>query len=304
MVETSVIIPAYGHCPHLPGLLTALLDGTHQPYEIIVSHSGPDDPTEEIAALSPSVTVLRQSHRLLGGAARNRGAATAKGEWLAFIDADVRPSADWLENLSASVDQDAKRFVVGSVGYATTGGYWGMCNWLSEFSEQAPWRPAGKQTGGASCNMIVSAGDFKQTGGFPEDYQPGEDTVLFTRLVAMGREQWFEPAARVDHHNQYGFRSFMHHQHRLGYHSALVRQRFPLRGSVATRVRPLALLLWGPRLALLARRLFSGGPAWWLRGVVYAPGLLAGALLWTAGFINRVMSSQTPEKQQRADVTH
>lgn len=301
MVEISVIIPAYGHCPYLPDLLTALLDGTHQPHEIIVSHSGPDDPTEEVAAFSPSITVLHHSHRLLGGAARNRGAAMAKGVWLVFIDADVRPCPDWLAKLSASVDQDAERFVVGSVGYATTGGYWGMCNWLAEFSEQAPWHPARRQNGGASCNMIVSADDFNQAGEFPEDYQPGEDTALYRRLIAMGREQWFEPAARVDHHNQHGLRTFMRHQYRLGYHSALVRQRFSLRGSVATRVRPLALFLWVPRLALLARRLFAGGPAWWLRGAVYAPGLFAGSLLWTAGFVSRVMSA---DKQQPAGATH
>lgn len=291
MVETSVIIPAYGHCPHLPGLLTALLDGTHRPGEIIISHSGPDDPTEEIAALCPTVTVLHHSHRLLGGAARNRAAVTAKGEWLAFIDADVRPCAEWLASLLACANKKAGRFVVGSVGYATTGGYWGMCNWLSEFGEQFPWHPERRQTGGASCSMIVLADDFSQAGGFPEDYQPGEDTALYTRLIAMGRQQWFEPTARVDHHNQYGLGAFMRHQHRLGYHSALVRQRFPLRGSVATRVRPLALFLWVPRLALLARRLFAGGPAWWLRGAVYAPGLFTGSLLWTAGFVYRVMSA-------------
>lgn len=300
MSDISVIIPAYGHCPHLPGLLTALLDGTHQPGEIIVSHSGPDDPTQEIAAISSSITVLHHSHRLLGGAARNRGAAAAKGEWLAFIDADVRPCKDWLEKLSAHTDRTPRRFIVGSVGYATTGGYWGMCNWLSEFSEQAPWHPARKQAGGASCNMVVSAGDFSQAGGFPEEYQPGEDTALYRQLMGMGLEQWFEPAARVDHHNHYGILALLQHQFRLGYHSALVRQRFDLRGSIATRVKLLAPILWLPRLAMMARRLLAGGPAWWLRGIAYAPGLIVGALWWNAGFVNRVMSARSTESQQPA----
>ena len=72
---TSVIIPAYGHCPHLPTVLRALLEGSVRPIEIIVSHSGPDDPTADIAAISDTVSVLHHADRLLGGAARNRGAA-------------------------------------------------------------------------------------------------------------------------------------------------------------------------------------------------------------------------------------
>ena len=181
------------------------------------------------------------------------------------------------------------RFVVGSVGYATAGGYWGLCNWLCEFSEQAPWHRARSQRGGASCNMILRAVDFHDAGGFPEDYQPGEDTMLFTRLIEMGRMQRFEPVARLDHHNQQGLRAFARHQYQLGYCSALVRQRVALRGSLATRIWPLTLILWVPRLALLGRRILSGGPAWWLRGLGFAPGLLLGSWIWTAGFLRRVL---------------
>ena len=309
MTETSVIIPAYGHCPYLPDLLSALMDGERRPDEIIVSHSGPHDPTEELAAISVAVTVIHHSERLLGGAARNRGAAIAKGEWLAFIDADVRPRPQWLAALLTSAEREPQRFVVGSVGYATSGGYWGICNWLCEFSEQTPWRPAQFQTGGASCNMMVRAEDFHEAGGFPEDHQPAEDTMLFTYLIGRGRQQWFDPTARVDHHNQSGFRAFARHQYQLGSYSALIRQQVPLRGSLATRVWPLALGLWIPRLGLLSGRLAGGGPKWWLRAIVFAPGLVLGSWIWTAGFLKRVLSKSpedarpgtrpTPEPQAR-----
>lgn len=289
MTGTSVVIPAYGHCPHLPALIRALLDGDEAPGQIIVSHSGSHDPAGEIARVSRAVTVLHEPGRLFAGAARNRGAAVARGEWLAFIDADVRPRPDWLRALLRAACLSPGRFVVGSIGYATSGGYWGICNWLCEFSEQAPWHAARRQTGGASCNMMVRAADFREAGGFPEDHQPAEDTMLFTRLIAIGREQWFEPAARVDHHNQTGLRPFARHQYRLGYHSALIRQRAALRGSLATRIWPLALGLWIPRLALLGGRIVAGGPAWWLRGLGLAPGLMLGSWFWTAGFVARVL---------------
>jgi GT2 family glycosyltransferase len=237
MPEVSVVIPAYGHCPHLPGLVRAVLAGTLTPLEVIVSHTGPGDPTGLIEP-SERLRVLHRSERLLGGGARNRGAAAARGAWLAFVDADVLPRADWLARLLEMAERGPGRFVVGSVGYAVSGGYWGLANWIGEFSEQAPWHPMRQQRGGASCNMLVRAEDFRAAGGFPEEYQPGEDTMLFARLTGMGRAQWFEPAARVDHYNQSGLRSFARHQYRLGYHGALIRQRVALRGSLAARVWP------------------------------------------------------------------
>jgi len=288
--KASVVIPAYGQCPHLPTVVRALLEGTERPAEIIVSHSGPDDPTSSIAELSDTVTVLHQPDRLFGGAARNRGGAVARGEWLAFVDADVRPRPDWLAAILAAAETVPDRFVVGSVGYATSGGYWGLCNWLLEFSEQVPWHPARAQTGGASCNMILRRVDFETAGGFAEEYQPGEDTMLFSNLRAMGRSQWFEPAAQVDHFNIGGLRSFARHQFRLGFHSALVRQTVPLRGSLATRFWPLALVLWIPRLGLIGKRILAGGPEWWLRGLGLAPGLLLGSWVWAAGFVKKSLS--------------
>jgi glycosyltransferase involved in cell wall biosynthesis len=292
--ESSVVIPAYGHCPHLPALLRALLNGVERPSEIIVSHSGSHDPTGAIAEISGAVTVLHHPGRLLGGAARNRGAAIARSEWLAFVDADVRPQPAWLQRNLAAARGAPGRFVVGSVGCAVSGGYWGMCNWLSEFSEQAPWHRARAQAGGASCNMIVRRADFHAAGGFAEDYQPGEDTMLFFRLRAMGRQQWFEPAARVDHFNIAGLSNFVRHQYRLGFHSALVRQRVALRGSLATRIWPLALALWIPRLALMGGRLGRGGPGWWVRGLLFAPGLVLGSWAWVGGFVRQV--GRNPQK--------
>lgn len=304
MSLTSIVIPAYGHCPHLPGLIRALLEGDDPPDEIIVSHSGSHDPSAELSALSRFVQVKHHSERLLGGAARNRGAAIAKGECLAFIDADVVPRPGWLAALQQRMHEAPRRFVVGAIGYATSGGYWGVCNWLSEFSEEAPWRAARRQLGGASCNMIVRAEDFHEAGGFPEDYQPAEDTMLFCRLREMGLEQWFEPKARVDHHNQSGFFAFARHQHKLGFHSALVRQRVDLPGSVATRVWPLALVLWVARFGAIVRRVMAGGTAWRMRGFGLAPGLLVGSWIWNAGFLKCAWAQRPAPADAAAQGTH
>ena len=290
MARVSVIIPAYGACPHLLECLRALLAGERPPDQLIVAHSGADDPTVAIAALSAEVVVLHSEQRLLAGAARNRGAQVADGEWLAFIDADVRPCPGWLAALVIRAEGPTRRLVVGSVGTATPGGYWGMVNWLCEFSEQAPWHPVRQQVGGASCSMLVRADDFRRAGGFAEAFQPAEDTLLFARLRQDGCEHWFEPRARVDHHNATGFAAFRRHQDQLGRHSALIRRRIELPGSIATRLWPLACLLWLPRGLLGLRRLLQGGPRWWLRAPYYGPGMALGALIWNRGFLAEVVS--------------
>lgn len=290
-LKTSVVVPAYGHCRYLPDLIRALEGGTRRPDEIIVSHSGAHDPSDELAILSPAVLVLHEPKRLFAGVARNRGAARAHGDWLAFIDADVRPCTEWLERILSMAESGTQRFAVGSIGWATTGGYWGMCNWLCEYSEQAPWHPPRQQTGGGSGNMIVSAEDFRRVGGFPAVFR-AQDTLLFNRLRSMGREQWFEPGARVDHNNESGFRTFARNQYRMGYHGARVRQRTGLRGSQATKHWPVALLLWMPRNVLLGYRVLLGGPAWWIRGLGYGPGVLLGTWIWTAGFLHRLFETK------------
>ena len=96
--------------------------------------------------------------------------------------------------------------------------------------------------------------------------------------------------------------AFARHQYRLGFHSALVRQSVPLRGSLAARIWPLALVLWIPRLALMAGRLSRSGPAWWLRGLGMAPGLVLGSWIWTAGFVKRVLTETQSADRKIEDI--
>ena len=283
--HVSVIIPSFGAAPHLTVLLNAIENGSQKPTEIIVSHSGPSDPTDDLGKLFTQVKVLHSDERLLAGAARNRGAEAAGGTVLAFCDSDVRPVGEWLEELLRCIEKDKNRFVVGSVGTATSGGYWGMSNWLCEFSEQAPWRAPGVQTGGASCNMAVRRIDFFRAGAFDTALQPGEDTLLFRRLRQMGLEQRFAPSARVDHFNNSGFRSFYRHQLTLGAGFSTTRRSADLSAASAIRIPPLALALWLAKAAVVTRRVLSAGPSGVARAAAYLPGIVIGSLVWNAGCV-------------------
>lgn len=276
----SVVIPAYGKCPHLPDVIAAIYEGRFLPLEVIVSHSGPDDPSEALKARFSELSVIHDDGRLLGGAARNRGAAVARGDILAFCDADTLPAADWLAELIAGYQSGPQQFVVGAVAMERRGGYWGMANWLLEFSEQAPWRPRGEQVGGASCNMAVRAEDFSAAGGFREDIQPGEDTTLFADLRASGLTQVFLPKAVVGHFNNPGFAAFVRHQKGLGAAFAEVRKSRDMAGSFVVRFAPLALLLCAPKAFLVLRRALVSGLQPALFALFLSPGIVLGSLIW------------------------
>lgn len=284
--EITVIIPAYGPSPYLRQVLKALQQQRHQPQAIIVSHSASDDPTAWIRAEFPHVICLHSPERLFAGAARNRAAAAAHTPILAFCDCDVIPDVSWLSNGLQAFSNDQEIFVVGSVGVERTGGYWGMSTWLFEFSEQAPWRARGEQSGGASCNMILRKCDFDAVGGFAEHCRAGEDTVLLGMLRRRGLAQTLVPSAIARHVNREGFSNFAQHLYHYGKIFIPVRREFGLPGARALAWGLPALGLWLLKISRVARRLFdarSNGEA--VRLWRYVPGVVLGALIWNAGVI-------------------
>lgn len=276
----SVIVPAYGPSPHLEAVLDGIALGGDQPNEILVSHSGDNDPTERLRKSHPNVTVLHSTERLLGGGARNRAMHQASSEILAFCDNDTLPDVNWLAIIRASLTGDGI-FMVGAVDVARTGGYWGMGTWLCEFSEQAPWGGVREQAGGASCNMAVRREDIVAVGGFPEKFQPGEDTILFHNLRERGLRQIFDPALRVGHFNISGFAHFRRHLFTQGRHFAKSRTIAKMSGHTAVRLWPLAPALGLAKGALVTSRLAaSKRPLFFLK---HFPAIVVGMAVWTAG---------------------
>lgn len=92
----SVIVPVYNGARTLPACLQALQNQTFPAgqYEIIVVDDGSTDGT---AAVANGFGVRVVSQPNAGpAAARNRGAAEARGELLLFTDADCAPAPDWI----------------------------------------------------------------------------------------------------------------------------------------------------------------------------------------------------------------
>jgi glycosyltransferase involved in cell wall biosynthesis len=165
-------------------------------FEVIVV--GMDNP----GLVHPSELVRHDpsDHPLPPAIARNRGASQARGEVIAFTDADCIAHPDWLAVL-------AKRFADPSV--AVVGGgvdfedriYWTLADNIGTFYEYLTSRPPGERAQLPSINLGVRRKLFLEVGGFDERYPrpAGEDSDLTIRLHRKGYILHFEPRAIVKH---------------------------------------------------------------------------------------------------------
>jgi glycosyltransferase involved in cell wall biosynthesis len=86
----SVIVPAYNAEAFVVRAVDSALAQTHRPLEVLVVDDGSSDQTRKIVAQLPSPVRLIEKENGGPASARNLGASQARGDWLAFLDAD-----DW-----------------------------------------------------------------------------------------------------------------------------------------------------------------------------------------------------------------
>ena len=86
--RVSIVIPAYNSAKYLPDAIASVLAQTYTSYEIIVINDGSTDSTDEV--VEPFLDRIRYFKQENQGvsATRNRGIYLARGELIAFLDAD------------------------------------------------------------------------------------------------------------------------------------------------------------------------------------------------------------------------
>lgn len=88
--KVSVIIPAYNVAPYISETLASVFSQTFQDYEVVLVNDGSTDTDELERLLQPHLNrihYIKQDNQG-AGAARNRAVRAARGEFLAFLDAD------------------------------------------------------------------------------------------------------------------------------------------------------------------------------------------------------------------------
>lgn len=102
----SVIIPVYNAAPHLAACLDSVLAQTYADIELLLVDDGSTDGSLEVcndyACKDARVTVIHQENQG-ASTARNRALAEARGEYVAFIDADDVVHASYLQSLLQAI---------------------------------------------------------------------------------------------------------------------------------------------------------------------------------------------------------
>ena len=172
----SFVVPARNEADYIRGTLSSIaaLD-TAYAYEVIVVDGASTDGTVDIAR-EYDVRVIEQDG--LGIApARNQGAEAARGEWLAFVDADTQVRANYLTAMLGFVQ--VERVTAASSYCRVTGPLRGKLMELTInglFSRLEPPILAG-------FNFFVSRRAFREFGGFPN---VGNEDTAFSRT--LGKE--------------------------------------------------------------------------------------------------------------------
>jgi N-acetylglucosaminyl-diphospho-decaprenol L-rhamnosyltransferase len=195
----------------LPALTGQLRDGDEV---IVVDNASTDGTTDAVAELAPDAVVVETGANLGFGAACNRGAQSASGEVICFLNPDAAPAAGFRDAIERPfVDGRGwgawQGLVTSDDGRQvnTRGGvvhYTGIA-WAGGEGE-----PVDRWPGG--CGPVIEPGfvsgaclaiersTFLEHDGFPEDFfLYHEDVDLSLRLRLAGATLGVEPAARVDH---------------------------------------------------------------------------------------------------------
>jgi glycosyltransferase involved in cell wall biosynthesis len=88
MPKVSVIIPTYNRAQIVGEAINSVLSQSYDDFELIVIDDGSTDETKElVSSYIPRITYLYQGHQGVS-AARNRGIASARGDYISFLDSD------------------------------------------------------------------------------------------------------------------------------------------------------------------------------------------------------------------------
>jgi len=277
-VRVSVIIPCRNAVRTVADAVRSALEQSEPPLEVLAVDDASTDRTSLIARTA-GARVLSTGHRRYAGGARNIGIDASCGDVLAFLDADVVASRNWLERVRVNFESDPE--IVGVGGRIENGrpGRYGDLDLYLNHSEWLSRRPGAKglipTLGIAYRSSAVGPVRFVET-------NVGEDASFGVEVRARGGKFWYDPQIRMNHrHERLTSRAFWEKQIACG--RTLYRTRVLHDRPGRILVRFPALLFTFPHLWIVLVRMVRAGSAW--KALTLFPWLVAGEMARIRGFL-------------------
>ncbi|HVA44017.1 MAG TPA: glycosyltransferase [Acidimicrobiales bacterium] len=299
----SVVVPAYRADATLSGCLDSVLSQRVDfVYEVIVVASA--DTPEGLPALAPDerLRVIERVPRVGCGPARAIGIEAARAELIAWIDADALAAPGWLSHLFAA--SEGRYCAAGAVTNGTPGSPWGTVQYLCEFLNFHPRRPARSAWQGVGCNLLVPRPLWDAAGPLPRGVSGEEADTWFTSGLAAKGLLRFAPGAQVSHLNRTRAKEVLGHLYRMG------RYTNELAATHGHRYGVLASSPWLVPVAVVGRflacyvRLAVWSPRELARAVPLAPLVALGLVAWGAGSARQGLARWGLSARRRAPASH
>ena len=236
VIIVSVVLPTYNRLPQLQKVLEGLASQTYPPdaFEVIVVSDGATDGTNDYLRTLHTPyhykPILQQNQGV--AAARNIGIREAVGEFVLFIDDDVVPEVDLIQEHMRlhCANKDDNGVVIGPMLIPKD---YELAPWVAweqdmlykqyEDMRLGHWQPTARQfyTG----NTSLARKHLIEVGGFDPQFRRAEDVELAYRLTALGVQFIFAPQAVGYHYADRSFHSWMSTPYAYGRNDVIFTQQ-------------------------------------------------------------------------------
>lgn len=188
----SIVIPLYNKAESILLTLDCVLRQTYTDWEVVVVDDGSTDGSGEMLGSinDPRFRLIRQQNAGVS-AARNRGIAETKGEFVAFLDADDEWDHHYLESQMELVGKypecqtfatnysfrthngDCKHTILNKIAFQGESGILDNYFEVASFGHPPLWTSA----------VMVRKSALVAVGGFPVGVRSGEDLLTWARLA-------------------------------------------------------------------------------------------------------------------------
>ncbi len=221
-VRISVIIASYNSKRTIAECLRSLEGPSRKRgVEIIVVDSSTDGTAELVREFFPKVKLIRFRERKYCGDARNAGIGMAKGDIIAFIDADCIADMNWVNEIMKA--HRSPHLAIG--GAVSNGTPESLIAWAAFFCEFSQWMPTTRRKymkDIAGANISYKREVFEKLGLFIEATYCS-DTDFHWRLEKSGHRLLFVPSILVYHRYLENWKRYLDHEYEHGQSFARVR---------------------------------------------------------------------------------